>query len=474
MDQNNTYLPYTDEEEINLKEVFQTLLKGKWIILSCFIAVTVIAIWYTFSQTPIYEASNKILVGAAGKRSVDIFEAITPIGNTQMEINNEVEILKSRRLAENTIANLMENYPMDSLYILGKGKHEKGESFFEWIKSTLFAGKEEDKWIATREDTLRALAYKLQEIITITPERNTQTIQITVKSQDPQEAALIGNTLVYEYYKQDLERSRGAMSEVKSFIEEQLAQVELRLKTSEDSLRTFQQREGIVNIDESSKFLLEQLASFESEYFKAVAELEINKKQLEYLTREMSAKEQELLNEFIQTSNPLILELQTKIAKLEASVVEAIAKGIDENAPQIQTIKLQMEKMKERLNKETQFLINRGYIPGPNDPLSINQNMLEDIIRLQIEQILLQSKAIEFKKLVDHYSSELDQLPQVIITYTQLERERLVNENIYILMKNKYEESRITEASQISNVYVIDQAVAPLEPISPRKSLNIL
>ncbi len=87
---------------------------------------------------------------------------------------------------------------------------------------------------------------------------------------------------------------------------------------------------------------------------------------------------------------------------------------------------------------------------------------------------MLQSKSKEFKKLVDHYSRDLEKLPEVMITFTRLERERLVNENIYMLMKNKYEESRITEASQISNVYVIDPSVPPKFPVSPKKKLNVL
>lgn len=478
MNQNNNYMPYNEEEEINIKEIFQILLKGKWVILLCFVIVTAFTIWYTFNQTPIYEASTQILIGAAGSKTAAIFDVMTPLGNSQMEINNEVEILKSRSLAENTIAHLMENYPIDSLYLLGKGDDEKVESIYNRVKNwVLLLGNkdlEEKEWISTRADTIRALAYELQKVITITPERNTQTIRISIKSPDPKEAALIANTFAYEYYKQDLERSRGAMSEVKSFIQEQLEQVEERLRTSEDSLRAFQQREGVVNLDEASKNLLDQLSEFESLYYSAMAELQINEQQLKYLTQELDIKEKELLNNFIQTANPLILELQAKIAKLEASVVEAVAKGADENAAQLQTIKVQMDKMKERLNQETRMLISRGYIPGPNDPLSINQSMLEDVIKLRIEQIMLRSKAKEFKKLVDHYSVDLEKLPQVIITFSRLERERLVNENIYMLMKNKYEESRITEASQISNVYVIDQSVPPKFPVSPKKKLNVL
>ncbi|HAE86990.1 TPA: hypothetical protein DCG86_03080, partial [Candidatus Marinimicrobia bacterium] len=124
-----------EEEEINIKEIFQTLIKGKWIIALSFILVTAVTIWYTFNQTPIYEASTQILIGAAGNQTAAIFDIMTPLGNSQMEINNQVEILKSRSLAENTIKNLMENYSPDSLYILGKGQEEKMESTLNRVKN---------------------------------------------------------------------------------------------------------------------------------------------------------------------------------------------------------------------------------------------------------------------------------------------------------------------------------------------------
>lgn len=479
MNQITNHTLYNEEEEINIKEIFQILLKGKWIIILSFIIITALTTWYTFNQTPIYEASTQILIGAAGKKTTAIFDMMTPLGNTQMEINNEVEILKSRTLAENTIRNLMDNYPAESLFILGKGSEEDVESIFNRVKKwiLLLGHKPDDEeltLISTREDTIRSIAYNLQNIITITPERNTQTIRISIKSPDSKEAALIANTFAYEYFKQDLERSRGAMSEVKTFIESQLEQVERRLKMSEDSLRAFQQREGVVNLDEASINLLDRLSDFESQYYSAIAELEINNQQLDHLTKELSVKEKELLDNFVQTANPLILELQSKIAILEAKLVETMARGTSEDAHVIRVTKAQMDEMKKRLNEETRRLVSMGYIPGPNDPLSINQNMLEDVIKLRVSQILYQSKANEFKKLVDHYNKELEKLPEVIITFVRLERERVVNENIYMLMKNKYEESRITEASQISNVYVIDQSVPPKFPVSPKKKLNVL
>ena len=49
-----------------------------------------------------------------------------------------------------------------------------------------------------------------------------------------------------------------------------------------------------------------------------------------------------------------------------------------------------------------------------------------------------------------------------------------MNENVYLMMREKWEEARITEAGQIGMVQVIDSAKEPKWPIRPRKKLNLL
>ncbi len=42
------------------------------------------------------------------------------------------------------------------------------------------------------------------------------------------------------------------------------------------------------------------------------------------------------------------------------------------------------------------------------------------------------------------------------------------------MMKQKYEESRISEASKIGSIYVIDKAIPNIGPIKPKKKMNVL
>ncbi|MBU4445724.1 polysaccharide biosynthesis tyrosine autokinase, partial [bacterium] len=80
----------------------------------------------------------------------------------------------------------------------------------------------------------------------------------------------------------------------------------------------------------------------------------------------------------------------------------------------------------------------------------------------------------EYKKLVNQYADELNKLPQRSLEFARLDRERQVNEKYYILMKTKFQESRITEASRISNVRIVDPAVPSERPVKPKKKMNLL
>jgi capsular exopolysaccharide synthesis family protein len=474
------YRPFDDEEEINIQEIIRIILQGKWIIIFSFIIVVAVTTWYTFTTPPVYEASTLLLIEKTGSSAATGIFEMSPFGANQMKVNNELEILKSRTIAERTIRSLHEKYAQDSLFVLG-GRVADKKKTINWTKMI-------KEWILTLgnqpvdieeedpsfDEKIRAMAENFQQNVTVSTIRETQAIRVTVQNRSPFEAALVTNTLAKEYYDMDLERSRGAMGEVTNFLEEQLVDVEKKLAASEDTLQSYQQVEGVVNLDENSRELINKLSDFESILYTAEAEKQINKKQLDYLTEKLGVKEKELLTSLIQTANPLILQLQMRIASLESDLVELVNTGYTESSVQYQEINRQLESFKTRLNSETQRLIDFGYIPGPNDPMAVNQTLLQDIVRLQTEAISLEAKTKEYQRLVDFYDREIDKLPRKIISFARLERDRQVNEKIYLLMKQRYEESRITEASQIGNVHVIDKAVPPKYPIKPKKKMNLL
>ncbi|MCK5687431.1 polysaccharide biosynthesis tyrosine autokinase [bacterium] len=474
----NSYNRMDEEEEINIQEIFRIVFQGKWIIILSFILVVLVTGWYTFTTDPVYESSTLVLIENSGAAATGMFDLMSPFGSNQMQVNNELEIVKSRTLAIKTLNALKRDYAQDSLLVLGgtqadKEKTNPIQALKQWV---LLLGSQADtsEYIPSEAEEMRDWATSLQQNISISTIRETQAIRITYQSKSAVEAALVVNTMIHEYYNLDLDRSRGAMGEVKDFLSSQLVKIEKSLRESEDSLQAYQQREGVVNLDVASQELLTTLSDFESVYYTAVAEKQVILKQLDYLKEQLSAKEKELLNSVIQTSNPLILNLQYQIALIEADIVKAESQGFNENSEQYKEYANKVIIYKKRLNAETQKLLNYGYIPGPDDPMGVNQSLLKDIVRLQTEQISTDAKVLEYDRLVKFYNGELEKLPLKIISFARLERERQVNEKLYLLMKQRFEESRITEASQIGSVYVIDPAIPGKYPIKPKKKMNVL
>lgn len=68
--------------------------------------------------------------------------------------------------------------------------------------------------------------------------------------------------------------------------------------------------------------------------------------------------------------------------------------------------------------------------------------------------------------------AELASIPEKEIAIARLERNRRVNEEIYVMLRSKYEEMRISEAMKVSGIHVVDEAIIPTVPVKPRKLLN--
>jgi capsular exopolysaccharide synthesis family protein len=458
-----------EENEINLRYLVQVVMQRIHVVIIMFLLIFIGTILYTVNQSKVYRSETQILV-ENGVAAGGVFEQMTPFINNDMVINNEIQIITSRSIAERTINSLLVDYPLDSLYLFDRGDLVENQSFSTKFKKQLrkMFRREEEK-VLTLDSKKKMYINRLLNGLQVEPVRETQTINISIESLDPNEAAIILNELVTQYYANDLERVSNAAGKVRNFLEEQINDVEPKLAEIERHLSDFLEKEGVVDLDENAKQLIQKSAEFEAQLFTARAELNIVTEQLTYLKNQLTEKQQQVLDYRLQVANPLIIRLREDIAGKEKELMD-----LDPNNSTVQEKISMINDMKKRLEDETRLLINKGYLPGDVDPMAINQVILDQIIQLESQKVSLEAKVKEYGKLNDYYQGLIEQIPSTSISYIRLERERQTHERIYLLMKERYEEARIQEASQISNVYVIDKAVPKFAPIKPKTNLNIL
>ena len=85
----------------------------------------------------------------------------------------------------------------------------------------------------------------------------------------------------------------------------------------------------------------------------------------------------------------------------------------------------------------------------------------EAIIDVRIKDLALNMAQLD---------EQIKMLPEKGLELTRLEHEVQVNEEVYLMLEKKYQESLIQEAEKVEEVQIVRPAVEPTEPINPRKT----
>jgi len=435
-----------EEKQVTLNDYLRILLRRKWFILLAFLCVTGSAAAFSFLITPIYQARTTILIEKEGGMEDQIF-SISTMMKSESKIRNQVEIIKSRTLSEAVVEAVLDS------------PHRKAFGNMAVAKNRVSPSKDE-------------LTKVIQKNLTVTPLRDTDIIEVKMTAPHPGMAAFLANTVALEYHKQSLRISRGEISEVRQFLQNQLQVTQDSLLLAEEELKNYMQSEEVSALPDETKELIKQLAEFESLLNEAKIELESNQKRLSFMKTQLDERKGRLLDEITQISTPVIQKLRGEMAELEAMRAEYVSQGVEENHPKMLQILNRIKETKNNLIAEINQLVSRN-LPL-KDPLEYSQDLLGNILSLEIEMQSLSAKADGLQKIVNRYTAKMNKLPEKSLKLARLERSTKVGENIFLLLKEKYEETRIKEAGQIGNVRIIDKAVPPEFPIKPKKKLNVL
>jgi len=435
-----------EEKKITLADYLRILLRRKWLVILTLISLLGAATGFSLIATPVYEAATTIMIEKEGGLEDHVFN-ISTFMKKEVAIRTQVEILKSRTLAEGVIDAILSSAYKEAFENVMTGKN---------------------RVLPTKNQITKSLQSNLK----VTPIRDTDIIEVKVAAKDPQLAALLANTVADQYHRQSLQLSRGEITEVRQFLQEQLKIVQDSLLLAEEDLKDYMQEEEVSALPEETVELVKQLATFESLFNEAKIELEANQKRLDHTKKQLSQRKSQLLEEITQTTTPMIAKLREEITELEAMRAEYVAQGVEESHPKMQQILTRIKETKSKLIEETSQLVSRELTL--RDPLSYSQELVGKILAMEIEIRSLSAKADALRSIVDRYSQRMNLLPDKSLKLARLERSTKVGENIFLMLKEKYEEARIKEAGQIGNVRIVDKAIPPEKPIRPKKELNVL
>jgi capsular exopolysaccharide synthesis family protein len=463
---------FQKEDEIDLKEIWRIIRSYKRSIAITFGILTIMSLYISLTIQPVYEAKTVVMIKES-QADAGAYVFDFGMSNSKQQLKNEIEILKSYNLHDQVVQSLIEDDNAHEMALFGtkyvQRRYRLSEYFYEWVRKG-------NKIVVAPEDldfNQRILIVeKSRNSTQISNIRDADVLKIGVTSTDSSEAVFLANRISTAYRNLDLAGGQGELHFVLTFLDSQIVKYENRLKVVEDELKRFQSDFQIYSLDGSAALLLKDLTYYENIYYTNIAELEVAQSRVNYLKSQLSDSEKALMEQITNTNNPMIVAMRGKIAELEAQKVQQMVdEGWDEQSLQARDFNRRIAEMKNRLTVITESMILSGW--SEEDPFKASQEIFTRIVEQEVEVHSARSRAEEYKKLVDQMSGRLISLPSQTLRYARLERDLKLNESLYLTMKQKYEESRITEAGQLGKVRILDPALVAIK-VKPNKKLYLV
>ncbi|OGP57654.1 MAG: hypothetical protein A2V67_18255 [Deltaproteobacteria bacterium RBG_13_61_14] len=399
-----------------MRQIAEEIRRRRGLVLAFAGACLAVALLGSLLATPRYRASAKVLIEKENP-NILFFEQVLDLDTTQDDYyQTQYRILKSRALAETVFQKLD----------LGRDPRYLGDD--------------------------DAIATFLDEAIEVAPIRSSRLVEVSAKSFDPYQAAEIANALAEAYIRQNLEVQTGMSKEAAAWLGDQLQEMKARVEASEQALYDYQVMSGVTNLEEMEKIGAQKLWEVNTMVLKARADrikLEKRYQRLQELKREGGAARYQSLAEILR--DPLIQEMKIRYVDLLSQESELRQKYRDEH-PRLLEVHAQMASLAARLDQEIENLAS-SIATAFEEARAREQSLLDSLEGLKTEALNLNAKAIQ---------------------YEVLDREVETNRQLYTDMLKRMKETRLSEHLKANNIRIIDRAVVPTRPFSPKPMLNLL
>jgi len=446
-------------ESNTLKDYIRLIRTNLLTVSLITLAGLVVAIIYALNAVDIYKSTATLKIARPQGGSVltsPLLPEFQEWGNDRF-IANEIEIMRSYTAREMVAMTLIDSFYRDkdkSRYFILLDRKEEHENSEENVKS------------------FEALANTLSDV-SIDQKRGLDIIEVSAVSPSPYEAKLIANVYSQQYKKLNLEQNRDQLTLVTNFLDEQRKGKYEELNAAEETLRDFQEKGGLIALDERASTLISVLAQFESQKSITQVDLMASDKVLENLRKELQAQNPRMADYLKSlTSQTYIKAVQDEIAKLEVNKQVALSRkdGVSEDSPVIMEYNRKLSELRRELDKELEVLKAGIFASSPEEVKELTQKIIAEEVRNQS----LQTSIKELDKIVQGYEARFMKLPKNAIELARLKRNSEALEKLYLLLEERYQEAIINEQSQPGNVLIIDDARLPLRPSKPNRTLIVI
>ena len=434
--------PNTDSD-LSLVHYLQVLYRRRYIAATAFLAVVLAVALNTFTTTPIYEASVRILIERENPNVVSFQEVLDQSTLTDDYYETQYAILQSRGLARRTI-NALDLWSHPAF-------NRPGEFSIRGLIMApieIVAG-----WFAppppvegpdaaeTSAET--GVIDQLLGDLSIQPVRYSRLVDVVFRSTDASLTARVANTLAAEYIGQAVEFRSSTTKEASAFLEQQLAEQRKKVEASERALQAYREQTDSVSLEERQNIVVQKLQELNAAVTRANT-VRIQKEAAYNQVRGLQGDAAAIDSLPAILSNQFVQQQKTELAQLQRQRAQ-LSEKLGPNHPDMVKVNLAIQNAEAKIRTEIAQIVN---------------SMRSEHEAAVAEEKTLAATLVQQKQ-------EAQSLNRTGIQYGVLQRDATANRQMFEALLQRTQETGVSKELKTGNIRVVDPAETPGGPVSP-------
>ncbi|MGC9194058.1 MAG: GumC family protein [Syntrophobacteraceae bacterium] len=469
-----------DIQETSMRDFYNILFRHKRQMSIFWLCVMTIVGIGVFIGPRLYESQAQMLVrigreNATVGPTVVTGKVININADRESEINSEVDILRSRELAEEVVdrigAQRVLNGEKETLPV---GAPLPAELRF-WARRTLgypfrvLAGllcSGSSSTVAGRMLERELAILSFMKRLDVEAPKKSNMITVAYRANDPALAQRILERFLGFYLEKHIEVNRTPGSY--SFFKRQRDQLRASLARTEEALKSLKNRTGVASVSEQRHILLERIAAMKSE----LEGIESSAGGAQAKVADLGATLARLpgtvrIGETRGFANSAADELRKQVYQLELEEQKLLSIYTETSVP-VQTIRRRLKRAKAlllRAREQTQ------------STTGVNENYQKVQFELLTEKGHFASLLAKSRTLGTQLKDariQLQALNEAEMRFEQLDRDLATQRANYLKYSESLEQARIDEAldmQRISNISIVEPATYSIQPVAPKTFL---
>lgn len=444
------------ERETHLRDYLRVIRKRKFTLLTIFIIVNVVTILNTFTATPLFTASARLLIEKNESTQ------LTNLGYISYDpefLETQSQIIKSSSVGRKVVQ-LLDLEKADDSYISGTvNPFSPAVMLKKWmgelknLAANIVSEGEAAPVEASEKEPLDRegqLALAVSGGISVSPVPESRIVSVSYTSPNAELATNIVNAVSKAYIEKILDMHMQSSGYTIEWMTDKAEEERVKLAKSEAALQKYMKDNDIVTIENRITITPQKL----SELSRQLTQAEGERKALEAIYRQVETSEgkiDKLATLPAIAENTAIQSIRTEIGKADGKIAELSKKY----GPKHPTMKRAVAELSD-LNKK------------------MKQEILHASRTIKNQYELTRENETSYRGLLNKTKKSAIDLNEKFIQYGILKRDVENNRKMYDALITRIKEKGVTEQVQTTNVWVVQEADVPEAPTSPRVRRNLM